>query len=202
VTAAAGAPRSIQVKTIHALMIATALLGGCKKAGEANPNEGKGAQAKEMLAGFVKAGADAAALSNTLRPKPADYDAVFVGDAAAKMKAGLEPLWDSGKLVIKPTADQSDITVIGAAQSDLAKGEGTAQACPGGYKDIAGKIQPKTVIYCAKFVKPGEKHGMNVDGLVWVNGHWAIFPKPWKIIGEKPAGAAPTGAPTGAAPAP
>jgi hypothetical protein len=190
------------VKSIHALMIATALLGACKKA-DSNPNEGKGAQAKEMLAGFVKPGADAAALSNTLRPKAGDYEAVFVGDAAAKMKAGLEPLWDSGKLVIKPAADQSEISVVGAAQGELAHGEGAAQACPGGYKDIAAKIQPKIVVYCAKFVKAGEKHGMNVDGLVFVNGHWAIFPKPWKIIGEKPAGAAPSGAPAASgAPAP
>ena len=156
--------------------------------------------AKEMLGGFLKPGADAAALSTALRPKAEDYAAVFVGDAATRMKTGIDPLWDSGKLVLKPPADQTEIVVIGAAQGELSKGEGAAQACPGGYKDIAGKIQPTIVVYCAKFVKPGEKHGTSVDGLVFVNGHWALFPKPWRIIGDKAAPGAPT--PTAPAPGP
>ena len=173
------------MKSIHALMIATALLGGCKKADGGGSSEGKAVQVKEMLTGFTKSGADAAALSNALRPKAADYDAVFVGDAATRMKAGIEPLWDSGKLVIKPAPEQTEIVVVGAGQGDLVKGEGNAQACPGGYKGVAEKIQPNTVVYCAKFVKPGEKHGLSIDGLVYVNGHWALFPKPWKLIGDK-----------------
>lgn len=191
------------MKSIHALMIATALLGGCKKAGNGSPNEGKAAMAKEMLGGFLKPGADTAALSSALRPRAGDYEAVFVAEAATKLKAGLDPLWDSGKLVLKPAAEQTEIRVMGTAQGELVKAEGAAQACPVGYKDIADKIQPTIVVYCARFVKPGEKHGTSVDGLVFVNGHWALFPKPWRFLGDKAAPTpTPTAAPTGAAPAP
>ena len=31
-----------------------------------------------------------------------------------------------------------------------------------------------------KFVKAGETIGMAFDGLAFVNGHWRIFPKPWR----------------------
>ena len=37
-------------------------------------------------------------------------------------------------------------------------------------------------VYAFKFVKPGETLGMAFDGLVWVNGHFAIFPKPWRFL--------------------
>jgi hypothetical protein len=33
-----------------------------------------------------------------------------------------------------------------------------------------------------KFVKPGETIGMAYDGLVFVNGHWAWFPKAWHAL--------------------
>lgn len=25
--------------------------------------------------------------------------------------------------------------------------------------------------------------GMAYDGLIYVNGHWAWFPKPWRVLG-------------------
>lgn len=177
------------MKSVYALLIATAVLGGCKKGGEASPNTGKGAQAKEMLAAWTKAGADHAALTTGLRPKPDDYAAVFVGDAAQKMKAGLDPLWDGGKLTLKPKPSQTEIDVVGAGQGELVKGEGAATGCPPAYKTVADKIKPNTVVYCFRWKEPGEKGGLHVDGLVWVNDHWALFPKPWRFLGGSPSAA-------------
>lgn len=176
------------MKSVYALMIAAACFvgagSGCSKkgGGDAGSAAGNASGAKELLAAFAKPGADHAALTNALRPKADDYAAVFAGDAAQKVKAGVEPLWDGGKLTLKPSADQTDVTVVGAPQPELAKGDGNAVHCPGGYKDIAAKIQPSVVVHCARFVKPGEKGGLHVDGLVYVNGHWAIFPKPWRFL--------------------
>lgn len=171
------------MKSVWALMIAAACLGGCgKKGGDAGGSHGNAAAAKEVLSAMVKPGADHAALTMALRPKAEDYAAVFVGDAATKMKAAMDPLWDGGKLTLKPSPEQSEINVVGAAQAQLATGTETAQNCPGGYKDIADKIQQKTVVYCARFVKPGEKTGLTIDGLVYVNNHWALFPKPFRAL--------------------
>ncbi len=160
-----------------ALMLVTAGVGGCKKGGQANDDG-----AKEVLTAFVKPGADHAALTAALRPKPEDYEAVFVGDAAQKVKSALEPVWEGGKAVLKPQPDQTEVVVGGATPDQLAKGEGSADLCPKGYKDIADKL--KTTVYCGRFVKPGDKLGMAIDGLVNVNGHWAIFPKAFRVLGK------------------
>jgi len=166
------------MKSVCALMMAAACIGGCKKGGSA----GNTAAAKDVMVAFTKPGADHAALSAALRPKAEDYAAVFVGDAATKMKAGLEPLWDGGKLTLKPSAEQTEIAIAGAPQPELAKGDGNAVNCPGGYKGIAASIQPSVVVHCVRFVKPGQKGGLHVDGLVYVNDHWALFPKPWRFL--------------------
>jgi len=146
-----------------ALVFVAAAVGGCKKGGD-QPSDNA---AKEVLAAFVKPGADQAALTAALRPKPEDYEAVFVGDAAQKVKAALEPVWDGGKAVLRPQAEQTEVQIAGLTPDQLGKGEGNAGFCPKGYKDIADKISPKVVVYCAHFVKPGEKLGLVVDGMVY-----------------------------------
>src|SRR5262249_31740458 len=126
--------------------------------------------------------ADQAALTTKLRPEPADYDAVFTPDAAQTVKTALDAAWDGGSMVLKPLPEQSDIDVSGATTDQLQKGEGNALACPSGYKGFADKLQAKTVVYCAHFKKPGENAGLSVDALVYVNGHWALFPKPFRAL--------------------
>ena len=171
------------MKTVLALLLAAVSLvgvtglAGCKKGG----GDASLAQAKEALVPFTKPGADHAALFGDLRPKAEDYEAVFVGDAAAKAKAAMDPLFDSGK-VLDPAADQTDIEVDGATPDQLAKQEGPATSCPAGYKDIADKINPKITVYCFRFVKPGDRGGLAGDALVFVNGHWAYFPKPFRWL--------------------
>jgi hypothetical protein len=158
---------------VLALAIAAMSLPGCKKGAQ------DAAAAKEVLAAFTKPGADAAALTAALRPKPADYDAVFAADAVPKVKAALEPIWDSPKAVLKPAGDQTHVNLVSATPDQLAKG---VAGCPEGYKDIADKLDPKIVVYCGEFVKPGDKLGLSVDALVYVNDHWALFPKPFRAL--------------------
>ena len=43
-------------------------------------------------------------------------------------------------------------------------------------ESLLGSRQSSTV----HVVKPGETLGMAFDGLAFVNGHWRIFPKPWR----------------------
>ena len=173
------------------LLPAAVAFGGCKR-------EGTAAGAKEMLSAFTKPGADHAALFAELRPKPEDYAEVFVGDAIEKAKAAMEPLWD-GTRGLDPTSEQTQVDVAGATPEQLAKHEGNALGCPGGYKAIADKLNPKIVVYCFRFVKPGERGGLAGDALVYVNGHWAYFPKPFRYL--NPAAPAPSAGPT-ASPAP
>jgi hypothetical protein len=176
------------MKRVLALFIAALCVAGCKKGDGGQPNA---AAVKEMLSAFVKPGADQAALSTKLRPQDGDYDAVFVGDAAKTFKANVDPGWDAGNMVIKPGAEQTEIDVSGATPEQLKKGEGNATACPAGYKSIADKLDPKIVVYCARFKKPGENAGMTADAIVWVKDHWAYFPKPFRSLTGAPPASAP-----------
>lgn len=140
--------------------------------------------AKALLAEFVKPGADHAALSKQLRPSKADYDAVFEPELAAKADAVYGPVWDGGQMVIAPKAGQTEVKVFSATSDELKGWTGAAADFPGGYKDVAAQLKPGVKIYRFKFVEPGQDLGMAFDGLVNVNGHWRIFPKPWRAAGS------------------
>jgi hypothetical protein len=189
------------MKTMNALLIAALSLAACKRGYGVGTGSGTYLAAKDTFEQFLKPGADPVALTNALRPKAGDYEAMFVGEAAAKAKAAMDPLWDSGKLTIRPAADQTELDIAGVSQANLAKGSGNADGCPEAYRVVADKINPTLDVYCIRFRKPGEKKALVVDGLVVVNGHLALFPKPWAALGitPPPPKAAASGAPSAAA---
>ncbi len=51
-----------------------------------------------------------------------------------------------------------------------------------GYKDAAPQMKSGFTVYCFKFVEPGAKIGTAFDRLIFVNDHWAIFPKRWVAL--------------------
>lgn len=171
------------MKGVYAVVVAVALLGGCKPGGgSSSGGSGDTASATAALNALVKPGANHAALTAAWRPKADDYAAVFQGDAAKKVKDAMEPAWDGGKVVFDPKPEQSELHLVEATTEQLAKGEGPAASCPGGWKDAAKHLKPGVKMYCFRFTKPGEKLGYSGDGLVFVNGHWALFPKAWRAL--------------------
>jgi hypothetical protein len=139
-------------------------------------------EARALVEAFVKPGANVAELTRKLRPTKADYAAVFEGDAAAKAEAAYGPDWDSGSVVIQGKPEQTEVTLAHATTEELRAGTGGASEFPGGYKKAAPFLKPGLTFWRFKFVRPGETTGMAYDGLVWVNGHFTIFPKPWRFL--------------------
>lgn len=166
------------------VLMGLSVVAGCKKGGGGSHPDfpGTAEGAKAMLGELLKPNADVAALSKGLRPDPDDYAAVFSGDAAEKIKKVMDPAWDSGQLVLKGNPGQTELLMASASVDELKAGTGGAQSCPGGYKDAAAQMKSGLVVYCFKFVEPGKTLGMAFDGLIYVNGHWAIFPKPWRAL--------------------
>jgi len=115
-----------------------------------------------------------ATIAAAIKPKHEDYIAVF-GPDAAKAEAYYAKMWSAADAAIKPNAGQTALLLHGTA-TDRVSGDGEF---PGGYKIV--KLQKGFPNYHWKFVKPGETTGMADDGLVFVNGHFAVFPKPWRI---------------------
>lgn len=143
---------------------------------------GTEAGATNLLKEFLKPGADHAALSKQLRPTAADYAAVFEPDLSAKLAAIYDPAWDSGQLVVAPKAGQSDVKVFSTTSDEMKSWTRTAAEFPGGWKRAAPKLKPGLKIYRFKFVEPLKDLGMAFDGLIYVNGNWRIFPKPWRAM--------------------
>lgn len=171
--------------TIQLLSLGVCLaLGAHGRAAEENKNAfpGTEAGATGLLKEFVKPGADTASLSKQLRPTVSDYAAVFDADSATKIAAVYEPAWSAGQLVIAPKAGQTEVKVFSATSDEMKSWTGNAAEFAGGWKTVAPKLKAGLKIYRFKFVEPGQDLGMAFDGLIYVNGHWRIFPKPWRAI--------------------
>ncbi|MCA9544096.1 MAG: hypothetical protein KC613_06880 [Myxococcales bacterium] len=138
--------------------------------------------AKALLESLLAPGADHIALSKALQPRPEDYAKVFKGAAAEQAKAGYSAPWAAGAIVVKPKPGQTALKLAQATSEQLAAGAPEAGEFPGGYGKIKDHFQPGFTWYRFKFVEPGQDLGMAFDGLVYVGDHWALFPKPWRVI--------------------
>jgi hypothetical protein len=143
---------------------------------------GSKADAKALLMKFLRPGADHFTMTQKLRPTQADYKAYFIPDSWQKAKAAYNPAWDQNQMSVKPKPGQTELLLWQASVLELEEGAGNAGKFPGGYRKIMQHIRPGHTIYRFKFVQPGRTLGMAFDGLVFVNGHWVIFPKPWRVF--------------------
>jgi hypothetical protein len=159
---------------------AVAIAGSVTLLAETFPAGDEGA--KQLANAFLKPGADCAALSKPLRPTAADHAAVFEGDFGTKVAAAWDPGWESGKMVMAPKPGQTEVKVSSATTDELKAGTGNAAELAGGWKDAAAKMKPGLKVYRFDFLEPGKTAGMSFDGLIYVNGNWRVFPKPWRVL--------------------
>jgi hypothetical protein len=139
-------------------------------------------EARALLSAFLLPGADRAVLSMTLQPSHEDYLRVFDPEFAAKAEAVYAPPWEAGQMVVTFKPEQAQLLLWGATVEELRAWTGdAARFFPGGYRDVASRFRPGSTVYAFKFVRPGETAGMSYDGLVFVNGAWRLFPKPFRI---------------------
>ena len=113
-------------------------------------------QAQIVLSRFLDSGLAAswADMVLELRPQPQDYERVFVKEMAAAAREAYSTWWAAPP----------------------------PQQFPGGYAEIAKFLQPGNVWVCWKFLALGQPRGTAFDGLVYLDGRWAWFPKPHKVL--------------------
>ncbi|MGE5182890.1 MAG: hypothetical protein ACM31C_12540 [Acidobacteriota bacterium] len=134
-------------------------------------------RAKQMIAQLIS--------FHPLQPSDDDYAKVFVGDAAARARAGYQGLW--GAVPPWPgRASQTEIHVAGALAQDFAADLPRARFFPGGYKEIGHLLVPDVLWLMWEQVTPGERDGITFDGLVPIDDRWAWFPKPWRVVLPSP----------------
>jgi hypothetical protein len=177
------------MKRVSSMLFVCALLaaacggdkGGAAKRTEPGTEEG----AKTLLTAFHKASpTERAKIAEQLVPAAADYEAAFDAESAAKIKKANEEQFAKfkGKPVEIDPAN-TELLLVKATSDELKATPGHPEF-PGGYEKAGPHMKPGFTWYRWKYVKPGETSGMAYDGLVYVNGHWAWFPKPWRALGE------------------
>jgi len=138
--------------------------------------------AKALLQGFLKPGASRSEMSKSLKPSDADYDAIFDTDVATKAKAAYAEHWNNEDSILEAEEGQTELLLWKATTEQFRDGSGDVSEFPSGYKKVADKLKPGLTFYRFKFVKPENKHGATYDGLVFVNGHWVMVSKPYRVV--------------------
>ncbi|MBS2031432.1 MAG: lipoprotein [Deltaproteobacteria bacterium] len=176
------------MKRVFLVAVAALALAGCKiNDDSASTLPGAGgtgteAEARTFLEGFLKADTNKHALSQRLEPRADDYDAVFEDASVEKARTWYQHAWSTHKLTIQGTKEQTELQVFHMTTEDLKANADSAKQFPMSYSRVANALKPGLTIYGFRFVKPGETAGTSFDGLIFVNGHWAFFPKPFHAL--------------------
>jgi hypothetical protein len=131
-----------QFKDSSSAALSRLALGFSALANAAETFPGTEAGATSLLKGFLKPGADHAALSKQLRPTSVDYAAVFDAESSAKVAAVYDPAWEGGQMVVAPKAGQTEVKVFSATSDEMKSWSGNAAEFAGGRKDVAPKLKP------------------------------------------------------------
>lgn len=131
-------------------------------------------------------GAHAEDLILSLRPTTADYETVFVPSFAAKAENTYDSwLWSNPPNALEADPEQTEVGVWKATTDDIKAWSSEVDAnFPGGYEDIGPYLNEGITIYRWKYLEPGQTLGMAYDGMAYVNHHWVIFPKPWRVLDQ------------------
>jgi hypothetical protein len=142
------------------------------------------AGAKALVSVLIAPGADAPSLTKQLRPTTADYKALFDAKTAAKLDAVYSAEWERGSFVVAGRPGQTEVKIASATVADLRANNEKAKDFPSGYSKVLSHFVGNPTIYRFRFVEPGQEQGNAYDGLVHVNGHWVLVPKPWRGLDD------------------
>lgn len=115
-------------------------------------------------------------------PQAGDYEKVFLGPAAQAAEKVYGEFWSAEHPLQLPGPAQTDLLCFIAPAGMLATENELSRPFPGGYRLLARWLEPSRVWVAWKLVEPGESSGLAFNGLVWVDDHWAWFPKPYRVL--------------------
>lgn len=176
-----------RTSTILAVVVLGSALLACKKDKSAEGSTSTASATKRLdhpgtedglksllTTSFASTTAKPAEVVTALRPDPADYAAVFDGDAASKVQANTDKMLASPPAELGKPGDE--VQVFAVSVDDLKSESEAAKHCPGGYTRIAGDLKPGVTLYCTKV------GSISYDVFAHVNGHWVWFPKAFRAL--------------------
>lgn len=142
---------------------------------------GSEAHARALLLQFFEPDADLVTLTTSIFPTAAEVHLVYNDPLASLMAETYAKQLKPG-IKLGPKSDQTELLLTYTHTSNLQNGDAVLDEFPGGYKEITQYFKADVPIVRFKFVAPGETTGMAFDGLVFVNDHWVMMPKPWRSL--------------------
>ena len=139
--------------------------------------------ARLLLQPFLQPGADCAALTAALHPRPEDHALAFEPAWAGLARSAYERIFQDPRAVIAPKPGQTEL-LLAAATAEQLRSQAPPRTFPGGFAELGPALRPGAIWLCWKFVEPGRSLGMAFDGLCRIEGRFAWFPKAWRVIGR------------------
>ncbi len=162
-------------------IVASASQPATAAAPEQAPAPGSEAEVRALLMQFYAPGADYRALTQALLPTEAEVLAVYAEPLGSAFWASLSTQMGPGA-AFGPKPGHNDILVVHTTTRALFDQQPVLKEFPGGYKDVLQYFKIDVPIVRFKFVTAGETLGLAFDGLIYLNGHWVIMPKPWRSL--------------------
>ncbi|MEC7241582.1 MAG: hypothetical protein VXW32_10115 [Myxococcota bacterium] len=138
-------------------------------------------EARLAVAPLLSQTQDRKKLSQAFRPRPGDAAKVFLPELAPAIEAASDRLWDKG-VTIAPSSGQTEVSALVAFKEDFDSKAPVTLEFAQAFRPLAAYLQPGRPWVSWTFHEPGEEKGTRYEGLVWIDDHWAFFPKPWKLL--------------------
>ncbi|MFZ4701381.1 MAG: hypothetical protein ACOYMG_15125 [Candidatus Methylumidiphilus sp.] len=117
-----------------------------------------------------------------VRPRDEDYAKVFAASVSEFVKEAYTKIWEQSAGKPFPDSAQTQLVCHIAPAGMLTEDNELSLHFPGGYRAVARLLNPHRVWVRWKFCRPGESIGMAYDGMVWIDDHWAWFPKAYRVL--------------------
>lgn len=131
---------------------------------------------------------DPAAFVAAVRPRPGDAGRAFSSEVATAMEARSTSAWELTTPQMQPLQGQSGVIIDVCPSGGFAGGLPAASAFAETWQAMDRWLLPGRWWATWCYHAPGHRDGRRYDGLVWLDDHWAWFPKPWRMLPTEIAG--------------
>lgn len=143
------------------------------------------ADARRLVQGLCETGNDRLAAVRALRPDREDYRSVFVAGQADLAEAGYREFWEKRLTAFPPVLEAKDIRLWRTTSDRLQSPDASPAATSpfsSRWRDVAPHLQQGLEIWAFEVTASGEEDRVSTQGLIYINGHWVLIPKPWKVL--------------------
>ncbi|QHE85175.1 hypothetical protein [Hydrogenophaga sp. BPS33] len=122
------------------------------------------------------------AIAASLQPREGDFALAFKPEWVDAAREAYAAAWPQPARAQRASS-RAQVRVHVAPAGMLAHANELSRHFPSGYRGICAALQAQRVWAAWKTVEPGADAGMAYDGMVWLDDHWAWFPKPYRVLG-------------------